>query len=204
MYCHQCQTQLPDIACFCISCGTGIENTRATSKLDSSNKPEQKKQGVSPLMVISVILLSCLLLGVYFSHLASRDNRSQASNPPAFQVSLPIPQTHKTQIVNDEFALPPGYIKHYSFAAKGQGTISGRFEAQGGRDNAIQVIITDQDGLTNLRNGNRFRCWYDSGEATVQNINISLSAGEYVLVFSNRGSLTNRTTKTSVNLDDYY
>jgi hypothetical protein len=204
MYCHQCQTQLPDIARFCISCGAGVADTRATSNLEYSNKSEQKKRGVSPLTVVSAIVLTCLLLGGYFSHLPNGDNRSQSSNPSAFQVPLPIPQTHETQLVNDELALPPGYIKHYSFVVKGQGAISGRFEARGGIDDAIQVIVTDRDGLTNLRNGNRFRRWYNSGEKTVEDISMSLSAGEYVLVFSNRGSLTNRTTKTNVKLDDYY
>ena len=203
MYCHQCQTQLPDIARFCISCGNGVEDLQNLSKLEQT-KPQQRKQGVSATITALVLLLAIITLWAFFSYIDSKNKVAGSSGSSSYQVPLPVPQTHENQIVSDDFALPPGYTKSYNFAVKGQGTVVGRFEAQGGIDDAIQVVITDRDGLTNLRNGNRFQCWYNSGEVTVQNINVSLSPGDYILVFSNRGSLTNRTIKTAVRLNDYY
>jgi hypothetical protein len=130
--------------------------------------------------------------------------RTSANNSPTSNPIPILPMNHDTSLVNDNFALPPGYIKTVNFHVRGSGTVTGRFKAHGGIDDAIRVIITNQDGYTNYQKNNSYRAWYNSGEVAVENVNATLGPGDYILLVSNTGSLTNRTIQADIKLSDFY
>ncbi len=199
MYCQKCGTNLLDSAKFCNECGS-----------QASSSPEVTKAQVGANRFVSFIktaLLAALVLvaiGLVAMLIGNYTSRSANSSPfldrqSSLTVSL---RPKEIDTVNDSFALPPGYLKSYPLSVGKHGKVSGRFQAQGGIDDAIRVVITDANGYTNMSHGNGYRCWYDSREVTVDNISADLSPGEYLLVYSNRGSLTNRTITTKVHLSD--
>lgn len=65
--------------------------------------------------------------------------------------------------------------------------IWGRFRATGGK-NDIECYIVDEDGFENLKNGNQFRRFYESGRVTVATFDVTLNKGVYYLVFNNSWS----------------
>jgi len=80
----------------------------------------------------------------------------------------------------------PGQLRWVTFT--GPGTVTGRFEAQGG-GNDIRIFITDADGLANARNGHPFRTWFDSGKLTVGTIQAVVGEGEFALCCDNTNSI---------------
>ena len=65
--------------------------------------------------------------------------------------------------------------------------LEGRFNAQGGSRNDIEVYILDDDGMTNFKNGNSASTFYNSnGSKTVGDFNVVLSGEKmYYIVFKN-------------------
>jgi hypothetical protein len=116
-----------------------------------------------------------------FNHELERVFSSRAAAPPNVKpVSVPIvtppppeplPQIHRI-VHDDAMLLPAGYWKSVSFTVGKRGKITGRVEAKGGIDDAIKVVITDPDGLTNLSRGNDYRGWYHSGEVSVATLDV--------------------------------
>lgn len=68
-------------------------------------------------------------------------------------------------------------------------TLKGRFRAQGGGRNDIEVYIMDDDNFENWKNGNQANTYYNSGRVTVANFNVTLPKGNYHLVFNNKFSV---------------
>lgn len=67
--------------------------------------------------------------------------------------------------------------------------VVGRYTAQGGSGNDIEVFILDDDGLTNYRNGHSSPTFYNSnGRKTVGNFNTWLGTGTYYIVLNNKFS----------------
>ncbi|HEX8564644.1 MAG TPA: emp24/gp25L/p24 family protein [Pyrinomonadaceae bacterium] len=108
------------------------------------------------------------------------------------------PQSHR--IVNEAFTLKAGEFASYKFTipkSSSGGTVTGNFTASGG-SNDIFVVITNQAGVTNIKNGNSYKAYYDSGKVTTDDINLNLAPGTYYIVFSNIHSLM---TPKAVNAD---
>ncbi|MEK7722924.1 MAG: emp24/gp25L/p24 family protein, partial [Acidobacteriota bacterium] len=108
------------------------------------------------------------------------------------------PQNH--QIVSQAFSLKAGEFMSYKFTIpknSGSGTVSGNFVATGG-SNDIYVVVTNEAGVTNIKSGNNYKSYYNSGKVTTDNLNISLSPGTYYIVFSNIHSMM---TPKAVNAD---
>lgn len=93
---------------------------------------------------------------------------------------------------------PGGYMwLKYDFAA--QTNLQGRFQAQGGTGNDIEIYLLSADGFTNYQNGHSVGTYYNSGRVTVGSFSVNLAAGQYYLVLSNRFSvLTNKVVSFSV------
>lgn len=72
----------------------------------------------------------------------------------------------------------------------------GRFTAQGGEKNDIEAIVTDENGLINLRKNRSYqpKVWYMSGRVTEDAINAPLPAGQSYLIFDNRFSVSTQKT----------
>lgn len=211
MYCLQCGNQLPQTARFCNACGTQ-QMTAQTTPIAVATvefEPPKKKTGNRSIgkIIVSVLAGLTLVLAAIFS--IQKFQEANAGTPTATKSSAsssspPVQQNHVNALLNDNFVLPPGYIKTINFHVRGLGTVTGRFQAKGGIDDAIRVVITNQDGYTNYSKNNAFRSWYNSNEVAVDNINVTLGPGDYVLLYSTTGSLTNRTIQTNVTLSDFY
>jgi hypothetical protein len=69
--------------------------------------------------------------------------------------------------------------------------VEGRFVATGGAGNDLEVYLLDEDGFSNWQNGHATRTFYNSGRATVGDLDAILpdGAGTYYLVLNNRFSL---------------
>lgn len=101
-------------------------------------------------------------------------------------ISVAVSAQERQQIVNTAMAIRPGAVQPFTFyVGGGGGRIVGRFQSA---DN-IEVYILDQDSYVNWMNGANVPAFYNSGRITVSNVNVSLPAGNYVLVFSNRYSV---------------
>lgn len=108
----------------------------------------------------------------------------------------------RSLIINGGFTVKAGDARYWNFNVGGKGgTVTGRFKAEGGSGNDIECFILDPDSFENWRNGHRVRTYYNSGRITVANINVTLPAGNYVLVFNNRfSSVSNKAVNAVVEL----
>jgi hypothetical protein len=105
-------------------------------------------------------------------------------------------------IVNGSFTVAAQQYRYWSFHVGRRGSsISGRFRAEGGGGNDIEVYVLDADGFENFRNGHTANTYYNSGRVTVGTINGRLAEGDYFLIFSNTFSVvTNKAVTASIEL----
>jgi hypothetical protein len=106
-------------------------------------------------------------------------------------------------VVRDKFTVEARQYKAFPFTTKKEGTqVKGRFEAQGGSGNDIEVFLMDGDGFTNWKNGHPTKPWYNSGKVTVGNIDVGIPRGEYYLVFNNAFSrVSNKIITADIHLE---
>ncbi len=105
-------------------------------------------------------------------------------------------------IVNDKVTVAAGKYVYYQFSVSSETEIKGRFRAEGGSGNDIEVYILDSDGFENWRNGHTANTWYNSGRVTVANISVRVPRGEYFLIFNNNFSMfSNKVVSTTVQAD---
>ena len=92
------------------------------------------------------------------------------------------------RITPGSFTVAAGRARYYSFNISNRrgAQVTGRFRAEGGGGNDIQVFILDDDGLENFSNGHRTPTYYNSGRVTVARVNVRLAPGRYHLVFDNQ------------------
>lgn len=119
----------------------------------------------------------------------------------AAPVTLVRAQRNGAGIVTEPFTVEPGQYRYYPFTVGDRATVAGRFRAQGGSGNDVEVYILDEDGFENYRNGHRVQTYYNSGRVTVGTINVTLGAGSYYLVFNNGFStVSNKAVNARVEL----
>lgn len=94
-------------------------------------------------------------------------------------------QSNRAGIVTEPFTVEPGQYRYFTFTVGDRASVAGRFRAQGGSGNDVEVYILDEDGFENYRNGHRVQTYYNSGRVTVGTINVTLGSGRYYLVFNN-------------------
>jgi hypothetical protein len=120
----------------------------------------------------------------------------------AFAPVTPVrAQSNRVGIVTEPFTVEPGHYRYFPFTVEDRATVAGRFRAQGGSGNDIEVYILDEDGFENYRNGHRVQTYYNSGRVTVGTINVALGSGSYYLVFNNSFStVSNKAVNARVEL----
>jgi hypothetical protein len=102
-------------------------------------------------------------------------------------------------IVSGSFTIGAGQHRYYRFVVSNRAIVTGRFRAQGGGGNDIEVFILDEDAYENFRNGHGTPTYYNSGKVTVGTIRANLGAGAYYLVFNNGYSIiTNKAVEAYV------
>lgn len=132
-------------------------------------------------MIRRVLLVLCLLVA-------------------CFSVFAYIPG--RVTIVNTAFTVSAGQAKVFPFHVGDRSRVTGRFRASGGRGNDIEALILDGDAYENWRNGHTVNTYYNSGKITVANIDVTLGAGDYVLIFNNMFSaITPKAVEARVDLD---
>jgi hypothetical protein len=90
--------------------------------------------------------------------------------------------------VPEAFTVPAGKYKYFGTTISTRSEcaqIAGRFHAEGGSGNDIEVFILDGDQFENWRNGHSTPTYYNSGRVTVGKINVCLPSGTYNIIFSN-------------------
>src|ERR1017187_8906584 len=116
---------------------------------------------------------------------------AQAAQNPA-----PVPKTRYVP-VSQEIAAGQiivranGYVQYRIMITPEmlEPTVTGSFNASGGRGNDIQAVIADEENYTNWINGHQARAfWSTQGQQTTGNIEARLKPGLYYLGFSNKFS----------------
>jgi hypothetical protein len=116
----------------------------------------------------------------------------------AQSAALGIGAYTESTIVRDKFTVEPRQYRLFTFVTERDSVeVKGRFEAQGGSGNDIEVFLLDRDGFTNWKNRHQANTWYNSGRVTVANIYAKIPRGEYYLIFSNMFSLTSNKVVTA-------
>ena len=130
-------------------------------------------RSLSPLLLLLAVVIAC--------------NQSGPSSRTAPQQIKEI-VTPAKPLTEASFIVSPRGYKYYEFSSSGS-HVSGRFKAQGGSGNDIQVFIFDGDGFENWKNHHTATTYYNSGKVTVGTIDAQLGSGTYFLVFDNSFSL---------------
>jgi hypothetical protein len=98
-------------------------------------------------------------------------------------------QTSTQSVTPGAFTIGAGRYAYFMVAtprSATMGVLQGRFRAQGGSGNDVEVFLLDADGFENFQNGHRVNTLYNSGRVTVGNISAYINPSMvYYLVFSN-------------------
>jgi hypothetical protein len=105
-----------------------------------------------------------------------------------------VPEPHSETIVDTAFTIESGKWTAYKFEVPPNAKnvkVNGHFAAKGGAKNSIEVFLTNEDGIANLKNRNPYKRFYFSGRVTQNSMNVVLppSRDTYYLVFDNRFAL---------------
>ena len=130
-------------------------------------------RSLSPLLLLLAVVIAC--------------NQSGPSSRTAPQQIREL-VTPAKPLTEPNFIVAPRVYKYIQFSSNGS-HVSGRFQAQGGSGNDIQVFIFDADGFENWKNHHSASTYYNSGKVTVGTIDAQLGSGTYFLVFDNSFSL---------------
>lgn len=109
----------------------------------------------------------------------------------ALALALPVAASAVTpEPMEKAFTVAAGDSVYATFTVEGNGgRVFGSFRATGGSGNDIKLLILDEDGFENWKNGHTVNTYYNSGRITVGRINVKLAPGKYVLVWSNTYSI---------------
>lgn len=219
MFCRKCGTELPGNAVACWKCGHLIHD----QPLPQTQIVTPNQRGLSDFQVgcLAVFLLAVFvgLILVAVSYVRSLNSKEATTptvqtplRPPDYQPRVqepvqppppvvPIPEP--PYVVMDGVAtIAPGQFNYRTFKINIQRRLKGNFKGQGGSRNDVQVMVLSENDFINYRNGNSYRTYYDSGRATVGEINIILGPGRYYVVISNSWSIfSNKVAQVQLHLE---
>lgn len=131
------------------------------------------------LFTLSIIALAMLPASAQ----KRKTNRTRTTKPKIVYVAA-APQEITRSIV-----VPASNYWSMPLNVPAQGfRIKGRFEAQGGTGNDIEMFVLDADGLENWKNGHTVNAFFNSGRLTVKSFDFMLGQGQYFVVFNNKFS----------------
>ena len=187
---------------FCIQCGKQVVSDSGEAETEAARE-RNRTQNIIVIVVILGICAIAALLAVEARNAQNQKMRAEMfavkpsgsySHPLITPTPRPTPywKSESYQIKRQAIALAPGQFwwqplrveEHWRGAR-----LVGRFTAQGGSGNDIYACVTDEDGLTNLKNNHGYKVWYKSGKVTVDTINALLPTGQSYFVLSNKFSV---------------
>ena len=124
--------------------------------------------------------------------------RSLSQTSPA-----PVPKLGITQqLCYGRYPVPAGRYLAFPFRVTATATVRGTFEASGGAQNDIEVVIGPRSEVLNWLNGHRGAITYQSERLTSGTLEVAITdPGDYRLVFSNTFSVVSgKTLGVSVQL----
>lgn len=188
MLCPSCSKEIPDGSVFCNLCGKSTQPQPAQSNAKTW------------LIFLAGLVTACIIGGALY--LALRPDAKKAAAAPqkpavaqtAPIVQQPVPVAHSKTVLDTAFTVNSGNWSAYKFevpAGAKNAKLDGHFAAKGGMNNSIEVFVTNEDGMANLKNRNQYKRFYFSGRVTQNSINVPLppTPDTYYLVFDNRFAL---------------
>ncbi|HEV2669149.1 MAG TPA: emp24/gp25L/p24 family protein [Blastocatellia bacterium] len=180
---------------------------------DPGNPGKRVGKGVIALAILGVCAVVLVAFAVLPEKLKDRSQRQTAVTgaPVLYSTSLPTPtptptpkptpfwkaesyeiDTKAISVQRNQMWWQPLQVKNDWRNAR----LIGRFTAQGGEKNDIEAVVTDENGLINLRKNQLYqpKVWYMSGRVTEDAINAPLPAGQSYLIFDNRFSVSAQKT----------
>ena len=145
--------------------------------------------GVGAVLIIGAIVLTN-------SRSQSKTGDGGGTVAQAASNSAPVPKTRyvpvSQKIVTGQIIVKAnGYVQYRIMITPEmvEPTVTGSFNASGGRGNDILAVIADEENYTNWINGHQARAfWGTQGKQTTGNIEARLKPGMYYLAFSNKFS----------------
>ncbi|HKX31733.1 MAG TPA: hypothetical protein VJ302_28875 [Blastocatellia bacterium] len=122
-----------------------------------------------------------------------------APAPTAAPSPTPYWASDSRKVGGDSLAIPPGQFYSFPFEIESewrQARLTGKYSAQGGQGNDVEVVITNDDGLINYGNDHEFRSWYSSGQLTTDTVSVPLPPGKFNLIVSNKFSIISHKSVT--------
>jgi hypothetical protein len=189
MFCPTCGKDIPDASTFCLHCGNKIS---APTPSKAHIEKRASKAASTPGTAITKLFLMLGVLGVVliiWLFVAQR-NRSSPSSDATIVDTITQPAAVPHPIVDNAFEVNALSYVYYSFSVPQRARITGTFWARGGK-NDIEVVIFDEAGFENFKNGNLAeRVYYSSrGYVTTATIDKYVPPGSYFLVFNNKDAL---------------
>lgn len=185
MYCPQCGTENPENESICSHC---------KSKIGATSTGPNTAHLLSWLLVIGLLMVAFAYLQIS----GTADSLIQSLFIRVIATSTPTPTPTPTWVADSidvattVLLIDAGYYVTQPITVE-EGwrnvRLQGRFVAQGGSGNDVEVWLTDEDGLINYSNGHTFQSWYTSGRTTVATLDVTLGPGKYYLIFSNTFSV---------------
>ena len=146
------------------------------------------------------VLIVVILVGAYLALVTASSLSSGGSGGGI------IPTTHTVNIVNGVATVNAGHYQSYQINVPSGATnvqVQGSFTASGGSGNDIIVLLMDSTSYTNWQNGHQVTPYYNSGQLTTSNFDVTLPSGSgtYYLVYSNTFStFSQKNVNTQANL----
>lgn len=153
--------------------------------------PNRKTQSTSRVAIVIITILACIL-GLLILVRSTQVKPGSPSQIPVLPTNQAMPQF--VPITNGALTVNAHSLSWYPFVVPTNAravAVQGHFAATGGIGNDIIVYITDEDGLTNLKNADEARVYYNSRKVTQASISAVLpnKPGTYYLILDNRFSL---------------
>ena len=197
MFCPTCGKEIPDASTFCLHCGNKIfapAQPQYQPAGQLARPASTPGQAVAKLFAVLGVL-GALVVGVL---VLVQMNRSSQSSSPTVLDTVTQPVTTPHPVVNDTFTVNGLSYVYYSFSVPQLAHVTGTFRARGGK-NDIEVVIFDDAGFENFKNGNLAeRVYYSSrGYVTTATIDKYVPPGSYYIVFNNKDALITSKTVTA-------
>lgn len=124
--------------------------------------------------------------------------QTESSAPPRKSPgTASVTSLQPRKIVTGSFTVPAAKFSEAKFTLTKESRLTGQFQASGGAGNDIQAFILDEAAYANWRKGGQVEAWYNSGTQTTGDIDVSLMAGAYYIIFSNVFSVITPKTITA-------